>query len=264
MIITACPLSPGMKDHTSCTPATSCAFFSDVKPSNILLPLVVEEEQGGQQHQGAPQSTPSLAFHAAKLADFGLAAPVAPRPLGRVLLPSPFASGRPLIPPSPFVAATPPAPAAPTLHPAPTQMPSSSAYTRFQDNSAGDEGGGGERGTKAGGTIAYAAPEVLDPGRGPVTPASDVWSLGVVMWECLTGQRPWQGHTSAAIMTAVVLQGRHLSVPDDDPVRFPSGVCHLLEGCWATEASRRLSAAEVAARCRELMGQMNKGTGQDT
>jgi serine/threonine protein kinase len=274
-------------------------FLTDVKPSNILVPLLDGQEHQGQQHRGGP---PPLAFHAAKLADFGLAAPVAPRPVARVALPSPFAAGRPLIPPSPFAASGPqtgssgqgaPASSGPstpalggggggagggsswrgsqglgslldthsrassisaggkgppsddavhmTQHHVPVLAPPQQQFHRLSVTSSfarpsgglssvghADAGAVADHGTVASagpshngsvtmdpsegfgvaGTVAYAAPEVLDPGRGPVTPAADVWSLGVVMWECLTGQRPWQGHTSGAIMTAVAIQVR--------------------------------------------------------
>ncbi|GMH40763.1 hypothetical protein BSKO_08667 [Bryopsis sp. KO-2023] len=41
------------------------------------------------------------------------------------------------------------------------------------------------------GTVAYMAPETF--GGGPVDEKCDVYSFGIIMWECLTGHRPWQG-----------------------------------------------------------------------
>jgi tRNA A-37 threonylcarbamoyl transferase component Bud32 len=43
------------------------------------------------------------------------------------------------------------------------------------------------------GTRAYKAPEQFDPAFGPVTPATDVWALGVILSELLTGSRPFAG-----------------------------------------------------------------------
>ena len=40
------------------------------------------------------------------------------------------------------------------------------------------------------GTASYMAPEVLSNGK--ITEKADVFSFGVLVWECLTGREPWQ------------------------------------------------------------------------
>jgi serine/threonine protein kinase len=63
------------------------------------------------------------------------------------------------------------------------------------------------------GTPQYAAIEVLEASLGSqIHPACDVYSLGVILWEMVTGQRPWKDHTPLQIGMALK-QGKGLVIP---------------------------------------------------
>ena len=67
------------------------------------------------------------------------------------------------------------------------------------------------------GSPAWSSPEYLR--KEPITDKSDVYSLGVVLWELLTLAQPWQDHDVMQIMMAVALQNKSLAVPAEDEVQ---------------------------------------------
>jgi serine/threonine protein kinase len=94
------------------------------------------------------------------------------------------------------------------------------------------------------GTAAYLAPELLH-GQHP-TGSSDIYSLGVVGYECLSGRKPFGGDTPASIIAA------HLThEPAPMPPHVPADVGRVVMRALAKDpANRWASAAEFAAACR--------------
>jgi eukaryotic-like serine/threonine-protein kinase len=95
------------------------------------------------------------------------------------------------------------------------------------------------------GTPAYLAPERA--AGESATPASDLYSLGVVAYECLTGTRPFSGPASE-------VSAAHLQQPFPPlPASMPADVALLVAELTARDPSRRpRSAREVATRAATL------------
>ena len=99
------------------------------------------------------------------------------------------------------------------------------------------------------GTTQYMAPERIAGGQ--ATPASDLYALGILIYECLTGLPPYDGGT------AEVMAG-HLYLPMPPlPAGVPPDLGELVTRLTAKDPAARLSdAAEVAAiatRLRDLL-----------
>lgn len=92
------------------------------------------------------------------------------------------------------------------------------------------------------GTAAYLAPEQVDSAR--VGPPADVYALGLVLLECLTGERAFPGSLTESALARL---GRDPDVPDDLPSPWPS----LLTAMTARDPAQRPTAEAVAARLDE-------------
>ncbi|KXZ44067.1 hypothetical protein GPECTOR_74g681 [Gonium pectorale] len=95
------------------------------------------------------------------------------------------------------------------------------------------------------GTAPYMAPEVFDVLNQRVTDKVDIWAFGVILWEMLTGQRPWPGLDPVQIACAISIRGARLPLESLPPERCPAKLRALLTACWEQDPSRRPAAAEV-------------------
>ncbi len=91
------------------------------------------------------------------------------------------------------------------------------------------------------GTLPYMAPEVLR-GEG-ADYRSDLWALGVVLYEAASGRLPFEGRTGFEISSAIM---RELPKPLGPPV--PPGLWAIIQRCLAKEPMQRYQrAGEVQA-----------------
>ncbi|MER7003459.1 serine/threonine-protein kinase [Dactylosporangium sp. NPDC000555] len=99
------------------------------------------------------------------------------------------------------------------------------------------------------GTAAYLAPERVVSDE--VTPASDVYAFGLVLYRCLTGRLPWDAESNTQMVAA------HLSVPPEPLPDLPGvapEVRELCMSCLAKDPAERPAAVVVAARLARAAG----------
>jgi predicted ATPase/predicted Ser/Thr protein kinase len=100
------------------------------------------------------------------------------------------------------------------------------------------------------GTPGYMAPEQAR-GRG-VEKRADIWALGCILFECLTGQRAFSGPTIADTLAATLISEPAWS---QLPGETPAVIVSLLHRCLVKDAESRLGdVAEAAARLEEALG----------
>ena len=103
------------------------------------------------------------------------------------------------------------------------------------------------------GTVQYLAPEQAS-GK-PASPATDIYSLGIVAYEALSGRRPFRGESQVSIAMAHIKEA-----PPELPGTIPEPVRKLVMSCIAKKPEGRPSSAETlakAARALEL-GQVDE------
>jgi serine/threonine-protein kinase len=99
------------------------------------------------------------------------------------------------------------------------------------------------------GTPAYLAPERLD--GAPVSPATDVYAVGLLLYRSLTGRLPWHAATTTQMLRA------HLHTePEPMPAvdGLPEAVAELCRRCLAKQPADRPRTAEIAQILASAVG----------
>ena len=97
------------------------------------------------------------------------------------------------------------------------------------------------------GTLPYMAPELLQ-GKA-ASPRSDLWALGVVLYEMATGRRPFSGENFFQLSTAILQQP-----PQPLPSHVPPGLRAVILRCLEKEPPRRYQRASEVLAALEALG----------
>ncbi|WP_353112400.1 serine/threonine protein kinase [Microbacterium sp.] len=96
------------------------------------------------------------------------------------------------------------------------------------------------------GTVQYLSPEQAS--GHPASPATDIYSLGIVAYECLAGKRPFTGESQVAIAMAQINEQ-----PPPLPSTVPGPVQNLVMAMIAKKPADRPSSAATVARAAQAL-----------
>eukprot|EP00210_Caulerpa_lentillifera_P007187 g6877.t1 len=96
------------------------------------------------------------------------------------------------------------------------------------------------------GTVSHSAPELFR--HGLLTPAADVYSFGILLWELVSGTKAFSGTPHNSIIMAVT-SGRRPQLP----AFCPQALSRLINDCWQDSHSDRPSFKTVSRRLRDMM-----------
>ncbi|WP_424567902.1 serine/threonine-protein kinase [Streptomyces sp. CH-036] len=108
---------------------------------------------------------------------------------------------------------------------------------------------GADRVTRTGsviGTPSYLAPELFAPASPGPTPASDLWALGVTLYEAVEGRVPFAGHEVWEVQ-------ENVRQSPDPVLRYAGPLAPVIQGLLITDPRGRLDAATAEAMLREVL-----------
>ncbi|RIA91521.1 kinase-like domain-containing protein [Glomus cerebriforme] len=96
------------------------------------------------------------------------------------------------------------------------------------------------------GIIPYIAPEIFQGQK--YTKASDIYSFGMIMWEFMTGRRPFWDEVHDIELIIKIIDGLRPPIATN----APKGYIELMKECWHFDPNKRPTAHNVWNNIREM------------
>jgi serine/threonine protein kinase len=96
------------------------------------------------------------------------------------------------------------------------------------------------------GVIPYMAPEIFQ--RQKYIKSSDIYSFGMIMWELMTGRRPFWDRNHDTELIIDICDGLRPPVVTN----APDGYIELMEECWHTDPDKRPTATDIHERIKKI------------
>ncbi|CAB4421461.1 unnamed protein product [Rhizophagus irregularis] len=97
------------------------------------------------------------------------------------------------------------------------------------------------------GIVPYMAPEIFQ--RQKYDKASDIYSLGMVMWELMTSRRPFWDRSHDTDLIIDICDGLRPPIVTN----APEGYIELMEECWHSNPEKRSSATDIHDKLNKII-----------
>ena len=97
------------------------------------------------------------------------------------------------------------------------------------------------------GIIPYMAPEIFQGQK--YTKASDIYSFGMIMWEYMTGRRPFWDRVHDTDLIIDICDGLRPPIGDTN---VPNGYIELMKECWNPDTTKRPTAKYIRNKINKI------------
>ncbi|XZE55245.1 protein kinase domain-containing protein [Planctomycetaceae bacterium SH139] len=109
-----------------------------------------------------------------------------------------------------------------------------------------------------GGSPAYMSPEQVSGNIHALDGRSDIWAIGVILYELLTAKRPFRGRRNIDVLSKI--REKSVAPPRTYQPDIPVAVEQIVLACLTKQAERRIpTATELADRLRSVLAEHAAG-----
>ena len=110
------------------------------------------------------------------------------------------------------------------------------------------------------GTVCFTAPELLFPtkfglDKGVPSKEADVYALGMMVYQVLTGKWPFYPRREAEVMHAIVFGERPPKPKNAEEIGMTEVVWDLLRECWREDRMTRPTIINILRKFCEIIGE---------
>ena len=99
------------------------------------------------------------------------------------------------------------------------------------------------------GMVPYVAPELFNSKLPPYSTKTDVYSLGVLLWEISSGRPPFKDHESDKLLIMSICQGMREEKVSDTPPDYHK----LYTDCWDEDPKKRPVIEDVYGKLYSML-----------